>query len=134
MNTPVGKPKLVIIYNDEPKLEYDRNKALLDHQALYLEKMDEKMKDGITIGEDQINNPDENQRAQFVAANLAHAIQTDHEAMMASLCSYLAVRLENLQQVIITEKDGGMEIDFNFDKPYAPAVLVDMPTKAKPLN
>ncbi len=134
MNIPVGKPKLVVIYKDNPELEYDRNKALPDHQALYLDKMDEKMAGGISIGDQKIDNPDENQRAQFVAANLAHALESNNESMMASLCSYLAVRAPNLQQVTITPADEGLEIDFNFDEPYTPAVLVGMPTKAKKLN
>lgn len=129
MNTLTGKPKLTIVYNNNPELEFDRNKKLPVHQKLYLDKMDEKMTRGITIGEQKIDNPDENQRAQFVAANLTHALRNNDEPMMASLCSYLAARLPDLQQVAINEKGGGMEIDFNFDKPCTTAVLVAPPIK-----
>ncbi len=133
MNISAGQPRLTIIYNNNPELEFDRNKKLPDHQELYLDKMDEKMIKGITIGDRKIDNPDKNQRAQFVAANLTHALRNNNEPMMASLCSYLAMRLPDLQQVTINEKNGGMEIDFNFDKPYTTEILVAPPTKAKQL-
>lgn len=45
---------LTILFNNNPKLEYDHNKPLPDHQALYLDKMNEKMGKGISIGGEQI--------------------------------------------------------------------------------
>jgi len=123
------KPNLTVLYNNNPELEYDRNKPLPDHQALYLEKMDEKMSRGISIGYEQIENPDTSQRAQFVAANLAHALQADHEASMASLCAYLATRVPDLQQLHINAKDDGMELDFDYEQAYVKEVLVAPPTR-----
>ena len=61
---------LGILINGIAQLEYDRDRPLPDHQAVYLEKMDEKMKQGIEFGNEIIENPDINQRAQFEAANL----------------------------------------------------------------
>ena len=108
--------KLTVIYNDAPQLEFDRNKRLEDHQLLYLDKMDEKMDLGIAVGGQQISHPDSNQRAQFVAANLAHAIKSDNEAQMASLCSYIAMRMPDIQQLSIKEQeDGSIEIDFSME-------------------
>jgi hypothetical protein len=121
--------KLSIIFNGTPELEYDRDKSLQDHQLLYLDKMDEQMDTGITIGDMRVNNPDDNQRAQFVAANLAHAIKSNQEPAMASLCSYLAIRLPDVQQVIIDERDNGIEIEFNFDPVDENVVLVAAPKK-----
>ena len=122
--------KLSVTYNGVPHLEYDRNRPLEDHQALYLDKMDEKMDAGITIGDQYISNPDINQRAQFVAANLAYAIKTDHEASMASLCSYLAMRLPDIHQITINDhEDEGMEIDFRFDAEDPNVVFVAPPTR-----
>ena len=60
---------LGVLINGIAQLEYDRDRPLPDHQAVYLEKMDEKMKLGIEIGNETIKNPDLNQRAQFIAAN-----------------------------------------------------------------
>jgi hypothetical protein len=120
---------MTVVLNNEPQLEYDRDKPLPDHQALYLDKMDEKMNAGITIGEEHIDNPDLNQRIQFVAANLGHALKNDEEALMASLTTYIATRLPELKQIRFTEVDDGIEIDLNFDKPYAKEVLVPFPKK-----
>ncbi len=97
MNILAGKPKLTIIYNDNLELELDCNKKLPDHQKLYSKKMDKKMPQGIIIGEQKIDNPDENQCTQFVTANLTLALQNNNEPMMISLCSYLAVHLPDLQ-------------------------------------
>ena len=121
--------KLSIIFNGTAELEYDRDKSLQDHQLLYLDKMDEQMDVGITIGDTRVDNPDNNQRAQFVAANLAHAIKSNQEPAMASLCSYLAMRLPDVQQVIIDERGNGIEIEFNFDPVNEDVVLVAPPKK-----
>ncbi|MCW8964585.1 MAG: hypothetical protein OQL16_12375 [Gammaproteobacteria bacterium] len=121
--------KLIVVFNGTPELEYDRSKPLEAQQLLYLDKMDEKMSAGISIGDQQVDNPDDNQRSQFVAANLAHAIKTNHEASMASLCAYLATRMPDIQQVTIDERNDGMEIDFNFEPANNDVVLVAPPTK-----
>lgn len=120
---------LTVLFNNAPELEYDRDKPLPDHQTLYLEKMDEKMRKGISIGDEQIKNPDSHQCARFVAANLAHALQSNHESMMASLCTYLAVRVPGLKQLRINSNDNGMEIDFDYDKSYAKEIMVAPPTR-----
>lgn len=121
--------KLSIIFNGTAELEYDRDKSLQDHQLLYLDKMDEQMDVGITVGDTRVDNPDNNQRAQFVAANLAHAIKSNQEPTMASLCSYLAIRLPDVQQVIIDERGSAIEIEFNFDPVNENVVLVAPPKK-----
>ena len=93
---------LAVLLNGIAQLEYDRDKQLPPHQELYLNKMDKQMDEGIQVGDSTITNPDLNQRAQFVAGNLAHAILSDNEAMASALCSYLASRLADLKQVKIT--------------------------------
>ena len=123
--------KLTVVYNDVPQLEYDRSQQLEDHQLLYLDKMDEKMGQGISLGEQEIENPDINQRSQFVAANLAHAIKTGNEAQMASLCSYIALRMPDIQQLSIKDhEDGRIEIDFSFEPAdTGNVVMVAPPTR-----
>ena len=121
---------LTVIYNGVPQLEYDRDKPLEDHQLLYLQKMDEKMNTGISIGDQHISNPDISQRAQFVAANLAHAIETDNEISMAALCSYIAIRMPEIQQVSIDKQDNGeIEIDFRFEAATPNVAFVAPPTR-----
>ena len=115
---------MAVILNGIAQLEYDRNKPLPDHQALYLDKMDHKMDQGILLGNTSVEHPDLNQRAQFVAANLVHAIHDNQEATAASLCTYLAIRLPDLKQVNIDDNEGEVSIELVFDKPYQQQVPV----------
>lgn len=113
-----------VLLNGVAQLEYDRDKPLPDHQALYLDKMDSKMDEGIQIGDTQIQNPDINQRAQFVAANLVHAIKNDQEPVAASMCTYLANRLPELKQVRIEDVNDEVTINLVFDDEYKKQVAV----------
>jgi hypothetical protein len=113
-----------VLLDGVAQLEYDREKLLPDHQAAYLDKMDEKMADGINIGDQVIKDPDINQRAQFVVANLLHAIKTDNEQVAGAMCSYLAIRLPDLKQVKINEKNGEVSIEFDYENEYANQVAV----------
>jgi len=115
---------MAVLLNGIAQLEYDRDRLLPDHQALYLDKMDEKMDEGIQMGEATIQNPDLNQRAQYAAANLAHAIKTDDESMAAAMCSYLAIRLPELKQIKIEDNDGEVSIEMVFDEDYRKQVEV----------
>jgi len=116
---------MAVFLNGIAQLEYDRSRPLPDHQAVYLEKMDARMAAGIRVGEETIVQPDENQRARFVAANLLHAIKSDNESMAAALCSYLATRLPELKQVRFDENGGDVAIELIFDRDYRKQVAVD---------
>ena len=115
---------MAVLLNGIAQLEYDRNKPLSEYQLTYLDKIDSKMTTGLEIGEEIIEDPDENQRAQFVAANLYHAIKSKDEAMCSALCSYLATRLPELKQVRLDDKDGDVTIELVFDQAYGKQVPV----------
>lgn len=121
---------LAVLLNDIAQLEYDRSKALPPHQELYLDKMDQKMDEGIQLDNETISNPDLNQRAQFVAGNLVSAILNDQEAAAAALCSYLAVRLPDLKQVKIIQandkESGEISVELVFDEEYKKQVMVQL--------
>ena len=116
---------MAVFLNGIAQLEYDRDRLLPDHQAAYLDKMDAKMDGGILVGDETVTDPDQNQRTQFAAANLAHALQAQDEAVAAAMCSYLAIRLPDLKQVKIEDEDGEISIEFIFDEPYRKQVAVD---------
>ena len=116
---------MAVFLNGIAQLEYDRDRLLPDHQAAYLDKMDAKMDAGILVGNETVTDPDQNQRTQFAAANLAHALQAQDEAVAAAMCSYLAIRLPDLKQVKIEDEDGEISIEFIFDEPYRKQVAVD---------
>jgi hypothetical protein len=115
-----------VLLNGIAQLEYDRDKPLPPHHAVYLDKMDTKMDAGILIGDTTIENPDINQRAQFVAANLHNAIKSDDEEMSAALCSWLANRLPDLKQVKMNEIDDQVSIDMVFDEDYGKQAAVTL--------
>ena len=121
---------MAVLLNGIAQLEYDRNKLLPDHQLAYLDKMDAKMDDGILLGNETISNPDQDQRTRFAAANLVHALKTDDANMAAAMCSYLAIRLPELKQVLIEDIEGHVSIEFVFDQEYRKQVVVDF----KPLH
>ena len=116
---------MAVFLNGIAQLEYDRDRLLPDHQAAYLDKMDAKMDAGILVGNETVTEPDQNQRTQFAAANLAHALRAQDEAVAAAMCSYLAIRLPDLKQVKIEDEDGEISIEFIFDEPYRKQVAVD---------
>lgn len=116
---------MAVFLNGVAQLEYDRDRLLPDHQAAYLDKMDARMDAGILIGNKTVTEPDQNQRTQFAAANLAHALHAEDEAVAAAMCSYLAIRLPELKQVLIRDNEGEISIEFIFDEPYRRQVAVD---------
>ena len=115
---------MAVLLNGIAQLEYDRDKPLSEYQLTYLDKMDSKMADGLDIGDESITEPDQNQRIQFVAANLYHAIKSEDEAMCSALCSYLATRLPELKQVKLDDSEGHVAIELVFDKKYGKQVPV----------
>ena len=116
---------MAVFLNGIAQLEYDRERLLPDHQAAYLDKMDAKMDTGIMIGNETIKDPDQEQRTRFAAANLAHALHAQDEAVAAAMCSYLAIRLPDLKQVKINDAEGEITIELVFDEPYRKQVAVD---------
>jgi hypothetical protein len=109
---------MAVLLNGVAQLEYNRSKPLPDYQGAYLDKMDQKMAAGIEVDGRLVSDPDLGQKAQFVAANLLHAIKSDDEAGAAAMCTYLAVRLPDLRQVKIVEQEGEVGIELVFDEDY----------------
>jgi len=110
---------MAVLINDIAQLEYDRDKPLSDYQAAYLDSMDKKMdEDGISIDGVQVDNPDTNQKLQFVTANLLNAMKSDNEGMSSALCTYIATKLPDLKQIKIKDDNNEITIDLVFDEHY----------------
>lgn len=118
--------RLVVVINGDPVLEYDRDRALPEHQLAYLDKMDAQMDAGVTLGGKQIQAPEALQRAQFVAVHLIEALQQDNEAQAAAACAYLATRMTDLKQVKAELDDAGLHVDLIFDRIYSKEVRVEL--------
>lgn len=116
---------LGVLLNGVAQLEYDRDRPLSDYQSTYLDEMDRKMDAGIQIGDTRLEHPDQNQRNQYIAANLLHAMRNGDESMTSALCSYLASRIPDMKQLRFTENNGEVTIEMVFDEVYRKQVAVD---------
>ncbi|MFO8024895.1 hypothetical protein [Thiohalophilus sp.] len=117
--------KVAVLVNGQETIEYDRNKALSELQNQYLDKMDQEMDQGIELSGEYVKQPDQTQRAKYVANALLESIQTDNEPRIAATCSYLAERLPELKQIRADLKGDSFSIDLVFDRLHENQVRVD---------
>lgn len=116
---------MAVLLNGVAQLEYDRDKPLTDYQSTYLEKMDAKMDEGIEIDGTFISNPADNEKAQFVVANLLSAMKSDNAGLTSALCTYIADGMPDLKQLLIEEINGEVSVDFVFDEEYKGQAAVE---------
>lgn len=118
-------PRLTVVLDGESQLEYDRAATLAEDQFRYLERMDERMDQGIELDGGTLGAPDPLQRARFVAQQLMQAVQEGNEGLAAATCTWLAVRVPELRQVRAVRRDDGLAIDLVFDRDYAPELKLN---------
>lgn len=116
--------KLVILFNDQAVVEYDRGMRLPGHQRQYLDKMDSDMDLGIELGGQTIAKPDALERAKFVAMHLAQALVDEHDAMIAAACAYLANRLPDLKKLKVIQQGEDLMLDLVFEQEPENQVMV----------
>jgi hypothetical protein len=110
---------MAVLLDGIAQIELDRGKPLPDHQGAYLDKMDRRMdEEGLYLDGERVTAPSQAQKAQFIAANLAHAIVSNNEAQAAAFTTYLAVRMPELKQVKIRREDDGFAIELDFEQDY----------------
>ena len=95
---------LVVLVNGTPMLEYDRAKELSATQVESLQRMEEKLDQGLELGNELIKKPTLEQRVEFVSANLISAILNENEILAASSCAYVAHALPELKQIKAIEQ------------------------------
>jgi len=111
----------VVLVNGESQIEYDRTKALPVKQLAFLDRMDSKMSQGISLNGSTITGPDLIQCAQFVAMQLIAALMDSNDQLIAASCAYLANRLPDLKQLKV---DADYNFDLVFDEDYKNKVHV----------
>lgn len=115
----MSEKKLMVVVNGSPILEFDRGKALPGHQRQYLDSMDEKMEAGVMLSGESITEPNVLQKAQFVANSMVNALLEENDTLAAAMCTYLAKRIPDLEQVQAKNTDdSGMSIELVFDRSY----------------
>ena len=116
---------LTVVIDGQLHLQYDRSKTLPVRQLAYLDRMDQKMDEGITLGGKAVESPDTLQRAQFVALHLLEAMQDGDDGLIAASCAYLANRLPDMHQVKASLTGDADSAELVFDEPYTKEVAVE---------
>lgn len=117
---------MAVLLNGIAQIEYNRAIALPAKQQDFLDRMDQDMDAGIQLGNQYVENPDQTQRAQFIALHLIQSLLADNEQHIAASCAYLATRLPDLKQVkAVTKPDGSIGIDLVFTEDYRNQIKVD---------
>ncbi len=119
MNTQQHTKQLTVVINGSAVLEFDRGKPLPGHQRQYLDNMDKTMDQGIELSGESIKHPNPLQRTQFVASSMINALSEENDTLAAAMCSYLAKRMPDLDQVKAAYKDDtGLSIELVFDRSF----------------
>jgi len=125
----VSESKLMAVFlNGVAQIEFDRNKKLSDFQVDYLDNMDSRMDQGISVGEQVIEQPDTTERVKFVAANLLHAIKGNDDSAAAAFCTYIGTRMPEIKQVRMTDINDEVSIELVFDKEYRRPISIPVNT------
>jgi hypothetical protein len=120
---------LVVLVDDQVLIEFDHAKPVPDNQLAYLDQMDRRMDDGIELQGEFIADPNEEQRAKFVAQNMAILLGEGQDQAAVAMCTYLGVRRPALKQVKISSTSAGISVDLDHENSYekpAPAPQVVM--------
>ena len=115
----MSKKQLTVVINGAPILEFDRGQPIPGHQRQYLDTMDARMDKGIMLGDKVIKTPNPLERTQFVASSMVNALSEENDTLAAAMCTYLANRMPDLQQVKSSYKEEtGLSIELVFDRSF----------------
>lgn len=103
--------KLTVFINGQAAYECDREMVLEPGQLKFLDKMDSDMDRGVKIQGELITNPDNRQRALFIAMNLIKALQQDNDAIKFASCAYLVNRMSSLVEVRASDQENTISIE-----------------------
>lgn len=96
--------------------EFDRNTRLPGRQRDFLDKMDEDMSQGIRLAEKYVSEPDNLQRARYVAMHLLQAFEKADQGMITAAFAYLAQRMPALNTVQIDHDSQGVNLQLKLDQ------------------
>lgn len=109
---------LAVLVDDQVQLEFDHGKEVPEQQLDYLAAMDKRMDGGIDVDGHYQDDPDQKTRAQFVARNLALALQKGDDKVAIAMCTYLGVRMPKLKQIKISHGELGLTVDLDYENEY----------------
>ena len=109
---------LAVVINDALIMTFDRGQRLPGIERRMLEDIDKHLDDGIMVAGVKIIDPDPMVRAQYVANILVNSLLDDQDKKAAAMCSWLATRIPDLQQVKAIDNEEGSKMELIFDKSY----------------
>jgi len=112
MREKLVSDSLLVFVNNKSVFKYGFSIELDDQQRVFLDTMDSDMSRGFKISGEMITEPNEEQRAKFVAMNLIKALQQDNEASVMSCCAYLVQRQPKLREVRVSDGNEGVVVEF----------------------
>lgn len=112
--------KVGFLMDGQEVLTYDRSQDLPEQHRAYIDKMDEHMDEGIDLAGTHIDQPDLQQKSQFVALNLVQSLLKEDDQTAIMMFTYLVNRMPDLKQAKskIQEGESGKKIgvEFIFDE------------------
>ena len=112
--------KVAFLLDGEEVLTYDRTQSLPDKQREYLDQLDEQLKQGFVLANEKIDKPNLQQKTQFIALNLVHALSKEDDNNAIMMFSYLVNIMPDLKQAKakLKETKVGQQVgvEFIFDE------------------
>jgi len=108
----------VVSLNSDKVIEYHRERELNTRQIQDLHQVDTKLAQGIHIEGKFISDATAQEKAVFMANQLATALNEDNDTVVAISCSYLATRFPRLKQLKISMVNDQLSIELVNDKEY----------------
>jgi hypothetical protein len=101
--------------NNTDVLQYDRSIKLPANQLNYLAMMDKKMDEGIRLGNEDIKQPEQVQKAQFVALNMLSFLDNDQQQDAIAMFSYIVHFLDKIKQVKVINDASKVDKQYNIE-------------------
>ncbi len=124
MTSKTNNTPFIVSLNSSKVLEYFRDRELTNKQIHDLEKAEKKLTSGIYFAGKFISSPSPQEKAVFMANQLAMALDEDNEAALAISCAYLATRYPDLKQLKLTNHEGQLSIELINDKEFSDQVPI----------
>ena len=127
--------KVAFLLEGQEVLSYDRLQTLPEQQREHLERLDAQLDEGFVLIDKKIELPNMQQKTQFIALNLVHALSKNDDNNAIMMFSYLVTRMPDLKQAKAKIKDSqeGQQIgvEFIFDEIKSIGQKIDFqPNKA----
>ncbi len=107
---------LRLVVNGVSVLDYQPQERLPGHVRDFLARMDADMDEGVSLAGRLVKQPDDMQRAYFVAIKLFHSFRDDNERLRAASCAWLCRRMPHLREVKIDDSEEEISLELVMDK------------------